>query len=95
MHELKSVFANRAVLEVRTPSPMEAQRALEGVAIVEKTSLFGTALHVWLRPGERDAGAIARRLTESGLRADSVEFVQPSLEDVFMEMVERGGGASA
>ena len=51
--ELKQVFADRAVVEVRTPSPMEAVRALDDLPSVEKTSLFGTALHAWLRPGVR------------------------------------------
>jgi ABC-2 type transport system ATP-binding protein len=95
VRELKSIFSNRAVLEVRTPSPMEALRALESVSIVEKTSLFGTALHVWLRAGVRDPGPVRQRLAESGLQMDSLEFVQPSLEDVFMEVVERGQGAPA
>ena len=95
VHELKSIFSNRVVLEVRTPSPMEALRALESVPIVEKTSLFGTALHVWLKPGERDPGPVQQRLAESGLQMDSLEFAQPSLEDVFMEVVERGGGTPA
>jgi ABC-2 type transport system ATP-binding protein len=92
VHELKNVFSNRAVVEVRTPSPMEALRALDDVPSVEKTSLFGTALHVWLRPGERDTGPLQARLRERGLKTDSVEFVQPSLEDVFMDVVERASG---
>ncbi|MCX6537778.1 MAG: ABC transporter ATP-binding protein [Acidobacteria bacterium] len=94
VHELKSVFSDRAVVEVRTPSPMEALRALDDVPSVEKTSLFGTALHVWLKPGERDTGPLQQRLAERGLKTESVEFVQPSLEDVFMDVVERAGGAS-
>jgi len=94
VHELKAVFSDRAVVEVRTPSPMEALRALDDVPSVEKTSLFGTALHVWLRPGERDTRPLRQRFTERGLAIESVEFVQPSLEDVFMDVVERAGGTS-
>jgi hypothetical protein len=70
-------------------------RALDDLPSVEKTSLFGTALHVWLRPGERDTQPMQRRFAERGLRTESIEFVQPSLEDVFMDVVERAGGASA
>ena len=73
----------------------EALRALDGVPSVEKTSLFGTALHVWLKPGERDMEPLRRRFQERGLIAESLELVQPSLEDVFMDVVERAGGASA
>jgi len=93
--ELKGVFADRAVVEVRTPSPMEAVRALDDLPTVEKTSLFGTALHVWLRPGERETAPILARLASLGLQVDGAELVQPSLEDVFMDVVERAGGAGA
>jgi ABC-2 type transport system ATP-binding protein len=95
VQDLKAVFAGRAVVEVRTPAPMDALRALDGLASVEKTSLFGTALHVWLKAGELDTRAIERRLSERGVTADALEFVQPSLEDVFMDVVERAGGAAS
>jgi ABC-2 type transport system ATP-binding protein len=87
--ELKGTFNARAVVEVRTASPMAALRALDDLPTVEKTSPFGTALHVWLRPGVRDTEPLQRRLEELGLAAESFEFVQPSLEDVFMDVVAR------
>ena len=93
--ELKGVFAERAVVEVRTSAPMEALRALDDLPSVERTSLFGTALHVWLRPGERATGPLRERLAARGLAADALELVQPSLEDVFMDVVDRAGGTPA
>jgi len=87
--ELKGIFSTRAVVEVRTSSPMAALRALDDLPTVEKTSPFGTALHVWLKPGERDTEPLRRRLDDLGLAAESFEFVPPSLEDVFMDVVER------
>jgi ABC-2 type transport system ATP-binding protein len=91
--DLKRTFTNRVILEVRTNAPMESVRALDGLPSVEKTSLFGTALHVWMRPGERDTVPLAERLAERGLSAESFEVVEPSLEDVFMDVVERQEGA--
>lgn len=93
--ELKQILADRAVVEVRTSSPMQAVLALDGLPAVEKTSLFGTALHVWLAPGARDTAPIAARLEAHGLPVESMTFVAPSLEDVFMDLVERAGGALA
>jgi len=92
--ELKQVFRERAVLEVRTGSPMAALRALDDLPSVEKTSPFGTALHVWLKPGIRDTEPLRRRLDDLGLAAESFEFVQPSLEDVFMDVVAREEAAA-
>jgi ABC-2 type transport system ATP-binding protein len=93
--ELKGIFADRAVVEVNTPAPMDALRALEGHPAVEKTSLFGTALHAWLRPGVRDTAPLAAQLAGHGVPVVSMDFVQPSLEDVFMDVVERAGRSAA
>jgi ABC-2 type transport system ATP-binding protein len=87
--ELKQIFHGRAVVEVRTSSPMAALRALDDLPTVEKTSPFGTALHVWLKPGVLDTEPLRRRLESVGLAPESFAFVQPSLEDVFMDVVER------
>jgi len=92
--ELKQVFSGRAVVEVRTSAPMAALRALDDLPTVEKTSPFGTALHVWLKPGIRDTGPLRKRLDELRLSAEPFEFVQPSLEDVFMDVVAREEAAS-
>ncbi len=94
VHELKRVFEARAVVEVRTSQPMIALRALDDVPVVAKMSLFGTSLHVWLRPGERDVEPIRRRLEERSLHVEGMELVTPSLEDVFMDVVERSGGTA-
>jgi ABC-2 type transport system ATP-binding protein len=92
--ELKRVFQDRAVVEVRTSSPMAALRALDDLPVVEKTSPFGTALHVWLKPGVRDTAPLRERLDALGLAAEPFEFVQPSLEDVFMDVVAREEAAA-
>ena len=92
--DLKRVFQDRAVVEVRTASPMAALMALDDLPTVEKTSPFGTALHVWLKPGVRDTEPLRRRLDALGLPAESFEFVQPSLEDVFMDVVAREEAAA-
>jgi ABC-2 type transport system ATP-binding protein len=93
--DLKRAFSDRVILEVRTNAPMESLRALDGLPSVEKTSLFGTALHVWMKPGERDTVTLATRLAERGLSTESFEVVEPSLEDVFMDVVERQEGTAS
>jgi ABC-2 type transport system ATP-binding protein len=87
--ELKQVFAGRPILEVRTADPMEAMRRLERMAEVEKTSVFGTAVHAVLRTPELSPESVAARLTGTGLAATAAA-VAPSLEDVFLEIAQRG-----
>ncbi len=87
--ELKAVFAGRPIMEVQAPSAVAAMRALEGLPEVEKTSLFGTAVHAVLRSRETSAARVIDGLRASGVEATSVMPVEPSLEDVFLDLVER------
>jgi ABC-2 type transport system ATP-binding protein len=87
--ELKQVFADRPIIEVQAPSAVAAMRVLDGMPEVEKTSLFGTAVHAVLTSRGADPRAVAGRLSAAGIAATSVEPVEPSLEDVFLDLVER------
>ncbi|MBA2259272.1 MAG: ABC transporter ATP-binding protein [Acidobacteria bacterium] len=93
--EVKSVFAARPIIEIRTDRPMEAMQLLDAMDVVEKTSLFGTALHAVLRSEAADAEAIGARLRAAGLSVERIERVQPSLEDVFLDVVDKAGGQAA
>jgi hypothetical protein len=61
---------------------------------VEKTSLFGTAVHAVFRQPQLDTAALAGRLAVAGIEVVSVERVSPSLEDVFLDVVEKAGRES-
>ncbi len=88
--QLKQVFAERRIFEVRSASPVEAMARLDQMPFVDKTSVFGTAVHAVLHRGERlGPDELAQRLEAAGVQIDSVVPVEPSLEDVFLEVVEQ------
>ena len=87
--ELRGVFADRQILEVRGPEPIALMRALDRFDGVEKTSLFGTAVHAILRPEGPPPELVETGLRERGLQVTSIAQVEPSLEDVFLDVVER------
>jgi ABC-2 type transport system ATP-binding protein len=89
--QVKRIFDNRLILEIRGPDPVAIMRLLDELSEVEKTSLFGTAVHAVLREGANDAAAIEARLRAGGLATTSVAAVPPSLEDVFLDVVEHAG----
>ena len=94
--ELRHVFAGRSIVEVHAPNPVEAMRALDQLPEIEKTSLFGTALHAVLRSADPAAAAmLERKLVASGVAADGISLVQPSLEDVFLDVVDRATAQDA
>jgi ABC-2 type transport system ATP-binding protein len=87
--ELKRIFAGRPIVEVRATHPVETMRALEAMPEVEKTSIFGTAVHAVLRSPEIGPREIAARLAAAGVTVTSCETVEPSLEDVFLDVALR------
>src|ERR671912_677506 len=87
--ELRQVFADRPIIEVRTTQPVLLMRALDELPDVEKTTLFGTAVHAVLRSRAIEVPALVAQLRAEGHRISSVERVEPSLEDVFLDVVER------
>jgi ABC-2 type transport system ATP-binding protein len=93
--ELKHAFADRPILEIRSPDPVGVMSRLDRLPVVEKTSLFGTAVHAVLRDRSIDSPAIAEALAEAELAVTSITPVVPSLEDVFLDVVSRVEEGSA
>jgi ABC-2 type transport system ATP-binding protein len=92
--EVKRIFAGRAIVEIRTDDPVRAMQALDAMPEVEKTSLFGTAVHAMLSLEAAGGPALSDRLAAAGLRVSSETRVEPSLEDVFLDVVERSERAA-
>jgi hypothetical protein len=92
---VKRIFEGRPILEVRTPDAVDAMRVLDADPAVEKTSLFGTAVHAVLRGGGVPPDAIAARLRGAGIAVDGVAPVTPTLEDVFLDVVDRFSASRA
>jgi ABC-2 type transport system ATP-binding protein len=87
--ELKQRFAARPIVEVQSSDPVAVMTALETMPQVEKTSLFGTAVHAVLRDTSADATALKAALTAAGHEVVSLTRVSASLEDVFLDVVEQ------
>jgi drug efflux transport system ATP-binding protein len=86
--ELKTIFAKRPILEVHSSRPVDVMRALEENPSVEKTTVFGTAVHAVLTTPDVDLEALKRSLGARGLDIAGIDRVMPSLEDVFLDVVE-------
>jgi ABC-2 type transport system ATP-binding protein len=91
--ELKQTCAGRPIVEVHATPPVQAMNALDAMPEVEKTSIFGTAVHAVLRTPQADTRVIAARLRAAGLDVTSCALVEPSLEDVFLDVAERKAAA--
>jgi len=87
--ELKGIFAGRSLVEIQASNPIEAMRLLDGMPEVDKTSVFGTAVHAVLKHDRPvDFNSLAERLRRDGVEVSAIGPVRPSLEDVFLEVAE-------
>ena len=90
--ELKRIFEGRSIIEVHAANPVEAMRLLDRMPEIEKTSVFGTAVHAVLKAARPvDPRVIDERLARAGVAVAAIGPVPPSLEDVFLEVAERAG----
>jgi ABC-2 type transport system ATP-binding protein len=89
--ELKQVFAARPIVEVHSSKPVDTMALLDRHEAVEKTSLFGTAVHAVMRSRDVDPQRLASALSSQGIDVHSIGIVTPSLEDVFLDVVDRVG----
>jgi ABC-2 type transport system ATP-binding protein len=95
--ELKTRHMQEAVLEIECERPNEAIGLLERLPDVKEAALFGKGLHAVAR--EADAAPAIRTiraaLAGAGFRASRVESITPTLEDVFVSLIEERDRADA
>ncbi len=86
--ELKTEYLQTPVFEVETDRVIEAMSALDTDTRVEETSVFGSFLHVSI-PKDQDAkNVIAEALGQRGIVPARIERITPSLEDVFIHLID-------
>lgn len=86
--ELKGELMKDHVLEVRCARPHEAMVAIEQLQEVKETALFGNGLHVVAVDAEAAAAAVGAALSAGGFDVERIERILPSLEDVFVSLIE-------
>ena len=86
--ELKAGEMQEAVIGVECPRPQEALAVVEALGSVREAALHGCGLHAVARDAATALREIPAALAAAGLTAERVERVTPSLEDVFVSLIE-------
>ncbi len=92
--ELKERFAAGVLLEVRAEPLMDALDLLAREPSVREAAIFGAGLHV-VAADAAAAEGVRRALEKGGLAVGRVEPILPSLEDVFVALVEKADREAA
>lgn len=83
------------VLEVLAEPRDTVRRVLAASPDVRSQVVFGDRLHVVVRDAERAIPALRADLERAGATVGGIERIPPSLEDVFISMIEERGASNA
>lgn len=86
--ELKTEQMKDDVLEVQCSQPHEAMSLIAELPDVREVALFGTKLHVVTESSENTQKSIEAKLSEQGFSITRIESIIPSMEDVFVSLIE-------
>jgi ABC-2 type transport system ATP-binding protein len=87
--QLKQEHIKTPILEVQCSDVIEALSLFEKQPWVVETSVFGIYVHVTVSEETIARREIARLLKGQGIRLDHVERITPSLEDVFIYLLDQ------
>jgi ABC-2 type transport system ATP-binding protein len=87
--QLKSEHITYSILEAETTNPVAAMDLLRNQPWVIEISLFGTYLHVGVQDEAVGRESITAILTTNDIQIKRIDLIVPSLEDVFLHLLER------
>ncbi len=83
------------ILEVLADDVPRAVEVVRGAPGVLEVTMFGRAMHVMVEDVAAAQRDVPKRLQGAGHTVESLHPIAPSLEDVFVALVHRSGGAAA
>jgi ABC-2 type transport system ATP-binding protein len=86
--ELKAGLTEHSLLNLEASDPLETMRALEGLEGVRDVAVFGGGLHVTVDDVAATSARVRERLSSRGIEVRKLSQIEPSMEDVFVALIE-------
>lgn len=86
--ELRAGLSTHVLFQLDTSAPLDTMRALEHAPGIGEVAVFGGGLHVAVNEQESGRETIRTRLAAKGIEIHRLEKIVPSLEDVFVALIE-------
>ena len=86
--ELKRSLASHYLLRLEASDLVGSMKILEKLPRVHDVAVFGGGLHITAEEGERAMPQIRSALEQAGITVSVLEPIEPSMEDVFVAMIE-------
>lgn len=90
--ELKHRLDRYTVYEVHCSDPVEAMEILRQQPWTVETSIFGSAFHISVDSSDREQFMIKQTLAQNKIDVTQIEKIVPSLEDVFLHLIDAEDG---
>ena len=86
--ELKIRYMNSDILNLECPDPFKMLQVVTGISAIKEAALFGRGLHLTVEDSEAAMPMIATALQAQKADYTRLEKIRPSLEDVFVAIIE-------
>jgi drug efflux transport system ATP-binding protein len=86
--ELKQSLASHYLLRLEVSDIVGSMKILEKLPGLHDVAVFGGGLHVTAEEGQRAMPEIRSALEQAGITISALEPIEPSMEDVFVAMIE-------
>ncbi|HTY09128.1 MAG TPA: ABC transporter ATP-binding protein [Candidatus Edwardsbacteria bacterium] len=86
--QLKAERIKNPILEVESGNAVAALETVQGEDWAKETSIFGNKLHVSVADAAQGERQVRRALAGKGIAVQRVSSVVPTLEDVFIQVIE-------
>ncbi len=86
--ELKGEMQNHSILSLESSDPLASMKALEGVPGIVDVAVFGAGLHVKATDAAAATERIRQVLAQRQISIDHLAAIPPSMEDVFVSLIE-------
>jgi ABC-2 type transport system ATP-binding protein len=86
--ELKHGLDTHFLLNLNSAEPLETMRAVESLPGVLDVAIFGRGLHVMVDDLDATSARIREALAGKSIAVESLERITPSMEDVFVALIE-------
>jgi ABC-2 type transport system ATP-binding protein len=87
--DLKQRLQTQHLMALDSSDPLESMKALEGVEGVVEVAVFGGGLHVTVTDAVAAESRIRQALSQRGIDVRRLEPIAPSMEDIFVAMIEQ------
>ena len=88
--ELKSLHIKNKMYEIEAEKPVEIMEQLKKADFVDEVSIFGNNLHLSVNEKLKDKAQIISFANKFGYKINTIDEITPTLEDVFIHLLEKG-----